>query len=65
MSEDVLISEPNKNIRIKERSKRISGLSLSSLKAKKEHQLKRIEVIIDEDELPKESAKRWGCPFTL
>jgi len=55
ISEDVLISEPNKNIRIKERSKRISGLSLSSLKAKKEHQLKRIEVVIDEDELPKEN----------
>jgi DNA polymerase-3 subunit gamma/tau len=66
MSEEVLISDPNKNIRIKERSKRISGLSLSSLKAKKEHQLKRIEVVIDEDELPKESfakeelLKHWG-----
>ena len=55
MPEEVMISDPNKNIKIKERSKRISGLSLSSLKAKKEHQLKRIEVVIDEDELPKES----------
>ena len=55
ITEEVLVSDPNKNIRIKERSKRISGLSLSSLKAKKEHQLKRIEVVIDEDELPKES----------
>ena len=66
MSEEVLVSDPNKNIRIKERSKRISGLSISSLKAKKEHQLKRIEVVIDEDELPKESfekeelLKHWG-----
>lgn len=55
MPEEVMISDPNKNIKIKERSKRISGLSLSSLKAKKEHQLKRIEVVIDEDELPRES----------
>ena len=58
MSEEVLVSDPNKNIRIKERSKRISGLSISSLKAKKEHQLKRIEVVIDEDELPKESFEK-------
>ena len=32
--------------------KRVSGLSISSLKAKKEHQLNKIEVIIDEDDLP-------------
>ncbi|WP_297694158.1 DNA polymerase III subunit gamma/tau [uncultured Eudoraea sp.] len=55
MAEEVLISDPNRKIKIKERSKRISGLSLSSLKAKKEHQLKKIEVVIDEDDLPKES----------
>lgn len=57
ISEEVLISDPNKKIKIKERPKRVSGLSLSSLKAKKEHQLKKIEVVIDEDNLPKE-------PFT-
>ncbi len=57
ISEDVLISDPKKKINIKERSKRVSGLSLSSLKAKKEHQLKKIEVVIDEDNLPQE-------PFT-
>lgn len=54
-SEEVLISDPGTKIKIKERSKRISGLSLSSLKAQKEHQLKKIDVVIDEDELPKES----------
>ncbi|MEA1784923.1 DNA polymerase III subunit gamma/tau [Arenibacter sp. GZD96] len=31
---------------------RISGLSLSSLKAKKEHHLSKIEVIVEEDNLP-------------
>ncbi len=36
-------------------SKRVSGLSLSSLKAKKEHQLNKIEVILDEDDLPREA----------
>ena len=55
MSNEVLISDPSTKIKIKERSKRISGLSLSSLKAKKEHQLKKIEVVIDDDDLPKES----------
>ncbi len=54
-SEEILVSDPTINIKIKERSKRVSGLSLSSLKAKKEHQLKKIEVIIDEDDLPKEN----------
>ena len=37
--------------------KRVSGLSLSSLKAKKEHQLNKIEVVLDEGDLPHE-------PFT-
>ena len=34
-----------------------SGLSLSSIRAKKEHQIKQMEVVIDNEELPKE-------PFT-
>ena len=38
-------------------SKRKSGLSLSSIKAKKEHLIKQMEVVIDSEELPKE-------PFT-
>ncbi len=37
--------------------KRVSGLSLSSLKAKKEHQLNKIEVVLDEGDLPND-------PFT-
>lgn len=36
-------------------SKKVSGLSLSSLKAKKEHQLNKIEVVLDEDDLPNAS----------
>ncbi len=40
------------NINIKTPAKRVSGLSISSLKAKKQHELNKIEVIIDEDALP-------------
>ncbi|MGB5691440.1 MAG: DNA polymerase III subunit gamma/tau [Flavobacteriaceae bacterium] len=42
-------------INIKERSKRVSGLSISSLKAKKAHELAKIEVVIDENDLPHDS----------
>ncbi len=38
-------------------TKRTSGLSLSSIKTKKEHQIKQMEVVIDEEKLPKD-------PFT-
>ena len=31
-----------------------SGLSLSSIKAKKEHQIRQMEVVLDEEELPKD-----------
>jgi len=41
-------------INIKERSKRVSGLSISSLKAKKAHELGKIEVVIDENDLPRD-----------
>jgi DNA polymerase-3 subunit gamma/tau len=34
--------------------KATSGLSLKSIKAKKEHQIKQMEVVIDEDNLPKD-----------
>ncbi|WP_242205833.1 DNA polymerase III subunit gamma/tau [Aestuariivivens insulae] len=37
--------------------KSTSGLSLSSIRAKKEHQIKQIDVVVDEENLPKE-------PFT-
>ncbi len=46
-----------RNININAPAKRVSGLSLSSLKAKKQHELNKIEVVIDEDDLPK-------TPFT-
>ncbi len=46
-----------KQILIRERSKRISGLSISSLKAKKEHQQTKKDLSPDEANLPKE-------PFT-
>ncbi len=42
---------------LKQDTKRRSGLSLSSLRAKKEHQIKQMNVVIDEEDLPKE-------PFT-
>ncbi|WP_339916695.1 DNA polymerase III subunit gamma/tau [Yeosuana marina] len=54
--EESLVSEPPKII-LKKDTKRTSGLSLSSIKAKKEHQIKQMDVVVDEDELPKE-------PFT-
>ena len=44
-------------ISLDQNNKRGSGLSLSSIRAKKEHQTKQIEVEVEEQELPKE-------PFT-
>ena len=57
---------PKPKLNIDIAPKRISGLSLSSLKAKKEHQLNKKEVIIDESKLPKdpineeEMQKHWA-----
>ncbi|WP_067149123.1 DNA polymerase III subunit gamma/tau [Pseudotamlana agarivorans] len=42
---------------LKKETKRTSGLSLSSIRAKKEHQIKQMEVVVDEENLPTE-------PFT-
>ena len=39
---------------LKSKSKRTSGLSLSSIKAKKEHLIKQMDVIINDEDLPKE-----------
>ena len=44
----------SKKIDIKKLSKRVSGLSISSLKAKKEHELNKKDASIDESQLPKE-----------
>ncbi len=66
-TEDILISEPPKKISIKERTKRVSGLSLSSLKAKKEHQKIKKENEIDEADYPsapfkeEELQQYWGA----
>lgn len=51
---------------IRDKPKRVSGLSISSLKAKKAHELNRIEVVIDENDLPNdpfseaELRKHWS-----
>jgi DNA polymerase-3 subunit gamma/tau len=57
MEENIAVSEP---VVVLERPKIIlnrektspSGLSLSSIRAKKEHQIKQMEVVIDEENLP-------------
>ncbi|WGD34650.1 DNA polymerase III subunit gamma/tau [Olleya sp. YS] len=36
-------------------NKRTSGLSLKSIKAKKEHQIKQLEVVVDEENLPRDA----------
>ena len=48
------VKEPPKII-LKKETKRTSGLSLSSIKAKKEHLIKQMDVVIDEDDLPIEA----------
>jgi DNA polymerase III subunit gamma/tau len=50
------VPEPPKIV-LNQETKRTSGLSLSSIKAKKEHLIKQMDVVIDEENLPKE-------PFT-
>ncbi len=42
----------SKKIDIKRPVERVSGLSISSLKAKKQHELNKIDVVIDQDSLP-------------
>jgi DNA polymerase-3 subunit gamma/tau len=51
---DVVVEQLPK-IELKKDSIRTSGLSLKSIRAKKEHQIKQMEVVIDPDDLPKES----------
>lgn len=53
--EDIVqVEEPQSNINLKIQAQRTSGLSLKSIKAKKEYQIKQMEVIIDEETLPKD-----------
>ncbi|OYX23286.1 MAG: DNA polymerase III subunit gamma/tau [Flavobacteriales bacterium 32-35-8] len=51
--ESLQVKEPPKIV-LNPETKRLSGLSLSSIKAKKEHQIKQMEVVIDEENLPKD-----------
>jgi DNA polymerase-3 subunit gamma/tau len=54
--EDIIaVEEPKVKINLNIQTQRTSGLSLKSIKAKKEHQIKQMDVIIDEESLPKES----------
>ncbi len=48
------IKEPTK-VSLNQSTKRASGLSLSSIRAKKEHLIKQMEVVVDEENLPKEA----------
>ena len=47
-----VITKPK--ITLKRDTKRTSGLSLSSIKAKKEHQINQMDVVLDEEDLPKD-----------
>ncbi|MFS4456896.1 DNA polymerase III subunit gamma/tau [Maribacter sp. 2304DJ31-5] len=67
-----VVQEPTaKKIQISSPNKRVSGLSISSLKAKKEHELNKIEVVVDEDDLPNEDftaedlQRHWADFVTL
>jgi len=51
--ESLQVKEPPKIVLEKE-NKRTSGLSLSSIRAKKEHQIKQMDVVVDEQNLPKD-----------
>ncbi|GFZ94669.1 hypothetical protein GCM10011531_28020 [Aquaticitalea lipolytica] len=53
-SDATLVHEPTPVIDLKNDTHRTSGLSLKSIKAKKEHQIRQMEVVIDPNDLPKE-----------
>ena len=50
---ETLVKEPVPKIDLKS-DKRTSGLSLKSIRAKKEHQIRQMDVVIDPNDLPKE-----------
>lgn len=50
-TESLQVKEPPKIV-LNQQTKRLSGLSLSSIRAKKEHQIKQMEVVVDEENLP-------------
>jgi DNA polymerase-3 subunit gamma/tau len=49
------IAEERPKIILNKQKKRTSGLSLSSIKKKKEHLIKQMDVILEDDELPKDA----------
>ncbi|WP_298899962.1 DNA polymerase III subunit gamma/tau [uncultured Psychroserpens sp.] len=49
-----ITAEPPKPVLELKKDQRTSGLSLKSIRAKKEHQIKQMEVVIDVDDLPTE-----------
>jgi len=49
-----VIAEPQQRSILKKDTTRTSSLSLKSIKAKKEHQIRQMEVVIDPNDLPKE-----------
>lgn len=53
--ESFQVQEPLPVIDLKLDTQRTSGLSLKSIQAKKEHQIKQMDVIIDPNDLPKEA----------
>lgn len=50
-----IVEEPKVDILIGKSAKRSSGLSLSSIKKKKEHLIKQMDVVIDEEDLPNDA----------
>ena len=53
--EKVITTQANPpKIVLNNETKRTSGLSLSSIRAKKEHEIRQMDVIVDEEDLPKE-----------
>lgn len=55
--EDLVVETVLPKISIDHPNKVTSGLSLKSIKHKKEHQIKQLDIVIDEDQLPKEPVK--------
>ena len=48
------IDKERTKINLSQGKKRTSGLSLSSIQAKKDHQIRQMEVVLDEEDLPKD-----------
>ena len=66
-NQNIQVAEPPPKISIKARKQSTSALSLSSIRAKKEHQIKQMEVVLDEEDLPQdpftedELIKKWNA----